>query len=130
LRCRVNKRASKLFGVHDSEAKALWAEEEFGKRREKRQEKERRKDVVNNVLSQPASQQQHQQQMTANAVADDLAHSFAAYPSVFDASKLLEIPSELQRHLLEQLNLVIRDPGMMITPPTSYSLILDSLGSH
>jgi hypothetical protein len=78
--------------------------------------------VVNNVLSHPPSQQQHQQQMTANAVADDLAHSFAAYPSVFDASKLLEIPSELQRHLLEQLNLVIRGtPGMMITPSHSHT---------
>ncbi|SAM03177.1 hypothetical protein [Absidia glauca] len=114
LRCRVNKRASKLFGSEYSEGKRLWAEDEFRKRREKRQEKERRKDVVNNVLSaphttsaQPPASSAPHTMLSQQAAIDDLAQSFAAYPSVFDASKLLEIPSDLQRHLLEQLNLAL-----------------------
>ncbi|KAF9374334.1 hypothetical protein CPB97_012161 [Podila verticillata] len=43
LRCRVNKRANKLFGKVESEHKARWIEEEFGKRQQKRKEKERRR---------------------------------------------------------------------------------------
>ncbi|KAG0239574.1 hypothetical protein B0O80DRAFT_230123 [Mortierella sp. GBAus27b] len=43
LRCRVNKRAHKLFGRGDSEHKARWIEEEFEKRQLKRKEKERRR---------------------------------------------------------------------------------------
>ncbi|KAF9585032.1 hypothetical protein BGW38_004191 [Lunasporangiospora selenospora] len=43
LRCRVNKRAHKLFGKDESEHKSRWAEEEFGKRQMKRKEKERRR---------------------------------------------------------------------------------------
>lgn len=97
----MNKRASKLYGKEDSETKRRWAEDEFQRRRGKRQEKERRKDVVNSALN--VCQTMTLQQ---NAV-DELARSLAAYPSVFDASKILEIPPDLQRHLLEQLNLVI-----------------------
>lgn len=40
LRCRVNKRAHKLYGKEPSRAKDLWIEEEFNKRKSKRQEKE------------------------------------------------------------------------------------------
>ncbi|CCG83879.1 protein of unknown function [Taphrina deformans PYCC 5710] len=40
LRCRVNKRAHKLYGKEPSKAKDLWIEEEFSKRKSKRQEKE------------------------------------------------------------------------------------------
>lgn len=40
LRCRVNKRAHKLFGKDPSKVKELWIEEEFNKRKSKRQEKE------------------------------------------------------------------------------------------
>lgn len=40
LRCRVNKRAHKLYGKEPSKAKDLWIEEEFTKRKSKRQEKE------------------------------------------------------------------------------------------
>ncbi|KAF9345155.1 hypothetical protein BGX34_004986 [Mortierella sp. NVP85] len=43
LRCRVNKRALKLFGKGDSEHKARWIEEEFTKRQTKRKEKERKR---------------------------------------------------------------------------------------
>ncbi|OZJ03116.1 hypothetical protein BZG36_03884, partial [Bifiguratus adelaidae] len=45
LRCRVNKRATKLFGRQDSEHKQKWIEEEFLKRQNKRKEKERRKSM-------------------------------------------------------------------------------------
>ncbi|KAI9304528.1 hypothetical protein BJ944DRAFT_231219 [Cunninghamella echinulata] len=115
LRCRVNKRANKLFGIEDSENKRQWVEEEFTKRREKRQEKERRKDIVNNVLSVPQNQHSSSLQQPQQTPTDDLAQSFAAYPAVFDASKILEIPSELQRHLLEQLNLALTNSKL----PTS-----------
>lgn len=40
LRCRVNKRAHKLYGKEPSKAKEMWIEEEFNKRKSKRQEKE------------------------------------------------------------------------------------------
>lgn len=50
LRCRVNKRAHKLFGKEDNEHKRAWIEEEFRKRQQKRKEKERRKGVIDNSL--------------------------------------------------------------------------------
>ncbi|KAI8335790.1 hypothetical protein BC941DRAFT_429365 [Chlamydoabsidia padenii] len=43
LRCRVNKRANKLFGKEESEIKQQWVKEEFMKRQFKRKDKERRK---------------------------------------------------------------------------------------
>ncbi|RUS12515.1 hypothetical protein BC937DRAFT_87673, partial [Endogone sp. FLAS-F59071] len=50
LRCRVHKRANKLFGKGDSDHKHRWVEEEFGKRQMKRKEKERRKQAVNGAI--------------------------------------------------------------------------------
>ncbi|KAI9025165.1 hypothetical protein CLU79DRAFT_744367 [Phycomyces nitens] len=50
LRCRVNKRANKLFGKDDIEPKRHWIEEEFVKRQAKRKEKERRKLVVDGAV--------------------------------------------------------------------------------
>ncbi|KAI9257663.1 hypothetical protein BY458DRAFT_518571 [Sporodiniella umbellata] len=47
LRCRVNKRAQKLFGREESEHKKKWTEEEFARRREKRMGKEQRKGLPN-----------------------------------------------------------------------------------
>ncbi|KAI9766619.1 MAG: hypothetical protein M1840_006430 [Geoglossum simile] len=41
LRCRINKRAKKLYGVGQSPAKSAWMEAEFNKRRAKREAKER-----------------------------------------------------------------------------------------
>ncbi|EEB08914.1 transcriptional regulatory protein Spp41 [Schizosaccharomyces japonicus yFS275] len=41
LRCRVNKRAHKLFGTDPSPEKSAWIEAEFYKRQAKRREKER-----------------------------------------------------------------------------------------
>lgn len=54
MRCRVNKRANRLFGKIDSEAKRDWIQEEFSKRQRKRQDKERRKHTVNGSM--PPSQ--------------------------------------------------------------------------
>ncbi|ORX50560.1 hypothetical protein DM01DRAFT_1096529 [Hesseltinella vesiculosa] len=51
LRCRVNKRAHKLFGKEKSEKKEEWVQEEFERRRAKRHEKERRKHAVNGALA-------------------------------------------------------------------------------
>jgi hypothetical protein len=51
LRCRVNKRAQKLFGMEPSDHKRKWVDEEFERRRAKRQEKERRKQAVNGALA-------------------------------------------------------------------------------
>ncbi|KAJ1990602.1 hypothetical protein H4R33_001654 [Dimargaris cristalligena] len=45
LRCRVNKRANKLYGEGPSEAKARWAEEEFQRRRSRRMNKETKRMV-------------------------------------------------------------------------------------
>jgi Protein of unknown function (DUF3020) len=41
LRCRINKRAKKLYGIGQSPAKSAWMEAEFNKRRAKREAKER-----------------------------------------------------------------------------------------
>ncbi|KAK9722187.1 hypothetical protein K7432_002859 [Basidiobolus ranarum] len=43
LRCRVNKRAQKLFGSEESEEKQRWIQDEFNKRQLKRKEKEQRR---------------------------------------------------------------------------------------
>ncbi|KAI8052868.1 hypothetical protein BDF22DRAFT_743546 [Syncephalis plumigaleata] len=43
LRCRVNKRANKLFGLEPSDHKTRWITEEFERRRQKRKEKEARR---------------------------------------------------------------------------------------
>ncbi|KAL0086521.1 hypothetical protein J3Q64DRAFT_1740436 [Phycomyces blakesleeanus] len=51
LRCRVNKRANKLFGKDDIGPKRHWVEEEFVKRQAKRKEKERRKRVVDGTVA-------------------------------------------------------------------------------
>ncbi|KAH8551546.1 hypothetical protein BGW37DRAFT_494090 [Umbelopsis sp. PMI_123] len=50
LRCRVNKRATRLFGKAESATKSQWIQEEFVKRQRKRQEKERRKTAVNGAM--------------------------------------------------------------------------------
>jgi hypothetical protein len=50
LRCRVNKRAHKLFGKEDSEHKKKWIDDEFLKRQQKRKDKERRKGLVDDSL--------------------------------------------------------------------------------
>ncbi|KAF8442759.1 hypothetical protein BGX38DRAFT_771130 [Terfezia claveryi] len=41
LRCRVTKRAAKLYGAADTDEKRKWMEAEFSKRKEKREAKER-----------------------------------------------------------------------------------------
>ncbi|KAI9764406.1 MAG: hypothetical protein M1835_007571 [Candelina submexicana] len=41
LRCRINKRAKKLYGLDQSSEKSAWMESEFNKRRTKRETKER-----------------------------------------------------------------------------------------
>ena len=51
LRCRVNKRAHKLFGKEESEHKKKWIDDEFLKRQQKRKDKERRKGLVDDSLS-------------------------------------------------------------------------------
>ncbi|KAI8578446.1 hypothetical protein K450DRAFT_246851 [Umbelopsis ramanniana AG] len=50
LRCRVNKRANRLFGKAESANKNQWIQAEFAKRQRKRQEKERRKTAVNGAI--------------------------------------------------------------------------------
>ncbi|CAO3661243.1 hypothetical protein G6F70_008040 [Rhizopus microsporus] len=57
LRCRVNKRAQKLFGKEDSEHKRRWIEEEFMRRRAKRLDKEQRKSAprIQSIESTPPS---------------------------------------------------------------------------
>ncbi|CEI87312.1 hypothetical protein G6F70_004811 [Rhizopus microsporus] len=110
LRCRVNKRANKLYGLADSEEKQRWIKEEFEKRRLKRMEKERRKHIVNNVLSVPSPTSTGSPATTTNDMLPGAAPQLSAYYSPLPqidnatASKLLDFPADLQRQLLEQLN--------------------------
>ncbi|KAG2236003.1 hypothetical protein INT48_004333 [Thamnidium elegans] len=108
LRCRVNKRANKLYGPSESEIKTKWIKEEFEKRRQKRMDKERRKHIVNNVLSVPGTTE-----TTINNVVDnnnntinDQMNYYTPLPQIDTdtADKLLNFPTDLQRQLLEQLN--------------------------
>ncbi|KAI8968599.1 hypothetical protein BDF20DRAFT_917092 [Mycotypha africana] len=126
LRCRVNKRANKVFGAEDSPQKQAWIQEEFEKRRQKRMDKERRKHIVNNVLSVPSAASNIPTGSAAEsstttptatprlddnlaaqnlAQANQLANSF--YLPQIDteaAAKILGLSSDLHRQLLEQLN--------------------------
>ncbi|KAG0207134.1 hypothetical protein BGX28_001565 [Mortierella sp. GBA30] len=77
LRCRVNKRANKLFGKGEMEHKTRWIEEEFKKRQTKRREKEIKKnpnatfkDPQPAIVSKPSVsinlQQQQQNHLSPN----------------------------------------------------------------
>ncbi|KAI8643286.1 hypothetical protein BD408DRAFT_414999 [Parasitella parasitica] len=128
LRCRVNKRAHKLYGLQESAAKQQWVQEEFEKRRQKRMDKERRKHLVNNVLSVPGASNTEGHHAASNDdshSADGSNHNDASTVSMLNsvnanqiqnfytplpqidtatAAKLLDFPTDLQRQLLEQLN--------------------------
>lgn len=143
LRCRVNKRANKLYGSQDSPAKQQWVQEEFEKRRQKRMDKERRKHLVNNVLSVPnasnteahhaASEDNHTNDGTnnnndANTVsmlnsvnANQMQNFYTPLPQIdtATAAKLLDFPTDLQRQLLEQLNNSMMALTNGIQPPPS-----------
>ncbi|KAG0212583.1 hypothetical protein BGX28_006019 [Mortierella sp. GBA30] len=129
LRCRVNKRANKLFGKAESEHKTRWIEEEFGKRQMKRKDKERRRnpnaphDPVSTpppsnkptvslseqlALHQQAQQQQQQQQQLAS-----LAHSQFDPSTVKTALALNDLVKKNGSHLdLAQLTGVLSDPNL------------------
>lgn len=51
LRCRVNKRAHRLFGAEDGPHKQKWIDQEFIKRRDKRMNKEEQKDSKDGLLN-------------------------------------------------------------------------------
>lgn len=51
LRCRVNKRANRLFGVGDTPHKRGWIEREFGKRQTKRKDKESRRIAIGGAMA-------------------------------------------------------------------------------
>ncbi|KAI8385783.1 hypothetical protein BD560DRAFT_486769 [Blakeslea trispora] len=127
LRCRVNKRAAKLYGPGDSPTKAKWIQEEFEKRRQKRMDKERRKHIVNNVLSVPGASTNSATDTDANSRtgndnsntsstdnvqipgivgANQIPNYYTPLPQIdtATAAKLLDFPTDLQRQLLEQLN--------------------------
>ncbi|KAF9437893.1 hypothetical protein BGZ76_010675 [Entomortierella beljakovae] len=70
LRCRVNKRANKLFGKFDNELKTRWIEEEFGKRQMKRKDKERRR---NPGASSPIESPLPSPMKSATSLSDHLA---------------------------------------------------------
>ncbi|KAF8475987.1 hypothetical protein BDZ91DRAFT_201661 [Kalaharituber pfeilii] len=53
LRCRVTKRAAKLYGLNDTEEKKAWMEAEFQKRKEKREAKERARYHEDRISSSP-----------------------------------------------------------------------------
>lgn len=106
LRCRVNKRASKLYGNAESDEKTAWVNDEFEKRRQKRMDKERRKLIVNNVLSVPGSENNSNVSMPNIVSSGQIPTFYTPLPQIdtATAAKLLDFPTDLQRQLLEQLN--------------------------
>ncbi|CAO3665742.1 unnamed protein product [Umbelopsis ramanniana] len=75
LRCRVNKRAIRLFGTGDSEHKRTWIEREFVKRQAKRKDKEIRKHAVNGAINNDGSVggSPSADQLQSSAQANDLS---------------------------------------------------------
>ncbi|KAI8997621.1 hypothetical protein BDB01DRAFT_771761 [Pilobolus umbonatus] len=124
LRCRVNKRANKIFGNEDSLHKQEWIKEEFEKRRQKRLEKERRKHIVNNVLSVPSTANTPTHSSIPNVVSPtQLPPFYTPLPQIDTAAaaKLLNFPGDLQRQLLEHLNnsmLALTNGIQPTDPPT------------
>ncbi|KAG2196698.1 hypothetical protein INT47_009608 [Mucor saturninus] len=128
LRCRVNKRANKLYGPGDNEAKQKWIQDEFEKRRQKRMDKERRKHIVNNVLSVPGSGNPNNNDgnvQLGNIGTDQMSNYYTPLPQIDTdtADKLLNFPTDLQRQLLEQLNnsMLALANGMQQSSTTSQS---------
>lgn len=99
LRCRVNKRAVKLFGKEDSPHKQKWIEDEFEKRRSKRREKEERRkshtptvsDLLPNVLAEP-----YITLLAANALTTTTTTTEENKPEQF-AAQLLEFLQQQQQ---------------------------------
>ncbi|KAF9922556.1 hypothetical protein FBU30_007323 [Linnemannia zychae] len=139
LRCRVNKRANKLFGKQESEHKSRWIEEEFGKRQMKRKDKERRRNPNAAGSMEPTSAPStptvslnehlalHQQaqaaaaaaaQAQAQAQAHQLQASQLAHPqfdpsTVKTALALNDLVKKNGSHLdLAQLTGVLTDPNL------------------
>ncbi|KAF9188998.1 hypothetical protein BGZ51_000174 [Haplosporangium sp. Z 767] len=129
LRCRVNKRANKLFGKQESEHKTRWIEEEFGKRQMKRKDKERRRNpnasgsvepvtVATPVKPTPSLSEQlalhHQaQQQQQQLQASQLAHPQFDPTTVKTALALNDLVKKNGNHLdLAQLTGVLTDPNL------------------
>ncbi|KAF9112857.1 hypothetical protein BGX27_002690 [Mortierella sp. AM989] len=132
LRCRVNKRANKLFGKLDSEHKTHWIEEEFGKRQLKRKEKERRRNpnAPSSMEPLPApvkstvslnehlalhqqAQQQAQTQHQHHQLPTQLSHTQFDPNTVKTALALNDLVKKNGSHLdLAQLTGVLTDPNL------------------
>ncbi|KAF8936369.1 hypothetical protein EDD21DRAFT_372487 [Dissophora ornata] len=127
LRCRVNKRANKLFGKDESEHKGRWIEEEFGKRQLKRKEKERRRNPNGSVepLPEPPkstlSLNEHlalHQQAQAQMAHHQVQQTIAAHPqfdpnTVKTALALNDLVKKNGNHLdLAELTGVLTDPDL------------------
>ncbi|KAF9947176.1 hypothetical protein BGZ70_002838 [Mortierella alpina] len=135
LRCRVNKRASKLFGKAESDHKTRWIEEEFKKRQTKRREKELKKnpnatfkDPQPAIVSKPSVALGDQQsshiasvkpieahfqllQATASALNPNMAQFDAT--TVKTALALNDLVKKNGNHLdLAQLTGVLTDPNL------------------
>lgn len=82
LRCRVNKRAHKLFGKEDSDHKKKWIDDEFLKRQQKRKDKERRKGLVDDSLSAHHAITGASNTNNPSNSIDMLSHQIAAQPSI------------------------------------------------
>jgi hypothetical protein len=106
LRCRVNKRAHKLFGKEDSPHKQKLISDEFSKRRSKRKEKEDRKQGNHTV------QQQDDQVAVLNGLLSDpanyislLANSLGAAATNSEEQKGEQFTTQLLEFLQQQSEL-------------------------
>ncbi|CAO3617556.1 unnamed protein product [Cunninghamella echinulata] len=99
LRCRVNKRALKLFGKEQSDVKQLWIENEFNRRQYKRKEKERRKYAVNNVVSANHSNSNGNITSTSHSSSSPSSsspHSFAGHLPILQDAYLSMVLNNLE----------------------------------
>ncbi|KAI9595582.1 hypothetical protein BDF19DRAFT_440940 [Syncephalis fuscata] len=97
LRCRVNKRASKLFGLEPSEHKARWTAEEFERRRQKRKEKEARRKMGVSGLDTTTSSANMSPLTSGQTTPVSANHPGLSYSSAFSSSSAVN--SLHQQHL-------------------------------
>ncbi|KAI8062560.1 hypothetical protein BC940DRAFT_308550 [Gongronella butleri] len=111
LRCRVNKRARKLFGDDPSDKKQQWINEEFERRRYRRHEKERRKQAVNGAL---ANIIQHADPSTSHSAVGAATGTTATTTATTDES-LAQLQQKLVQHYQSVFGLD-QEPSKHTTP--------------
>lgn len=130
LRCRVNKRAHKLYGKEASKAKDMWIEEEFNKRKSKRQEKEGKGPDGNLLIEGTDLSSLNHEEM--NSVIMSTLSDFAANPAAPALKDNADLTAMLQKLRAEPntiRSMLVGQPntGVPLTSDNIFKMNTDSL---